>query len=99
MDKSIGIDVGKEELVACIRCSNGITETPVSFPNNSIGLKNFLCYLKKNKIVSDEPILLESTGPYHWQAARVLTDNNYLAKVVNPLHTRQIIKHSIRKRK
>lgn len=99
MNKAIGIDVGRKELVACIRSSNGLTEPPVSFPNSSIGLKQFLHHLEQNRIVSDEPILLESTGPYHWQAAYTLTQEGYLAKVVNPLHTKQIIRHSIRKRK
>lgn len=61
---SVGIDVGKRELVACIRCSNGITEPPVAFPNSIVGLHKFIVYLKNNDIKKDDsPILLESTGP------------------------------------
>jgi|GEM_PF-1324461 len=96
---SIGIDVGKHELVACVRCSNGIAEPPVAFPNSSIGLNKFVVYLKKYEIAPDEPILLESTGPYHWKAARTLTDKGYFVKVANPIHTKQIARLSIRKRK
>jgi len=96
---SIGIDVGKRELVARIRCSNGITEPPVAFPNTSIGLTRFLVYLKENDIAATHPILLESTGPYHWKAARTLADHGYFAKVANPLHTKHIARHSVRKRK
>lgn len=96
---AIGIDVGKKELVACIRSSDGLSELPVSFPNSSIGQKRILSYLQKQGIDSNTPILLESTGPYHWQIASALTKNQYRAKVVNPLHTRQIIRYSIRKRK
>jgi len=96
---SIGIDVGKEELVTCIRSSDGLTESPISFPNSSIGLKRLLRYLDKSNIKKDTPILLESTGPHHWKAAHTLTQHNYLAKVANPLHTKNILKHSIRKRK
>ena len=96
---SIGIDVGKRELVARIRCSNGITEPPAAFPNTSIGLKKFLVYLKKNNVTSADPILLESTGPYHWQPARMLADHGYLAKIVNPLHTKQVARYSVRRRK
>lgn len=96
---SVGIDVGKRELVACIRCSNGITEPPAAFPNSSIGLNKFVVYLKKHNIQSDEPILLESTGPYHWQAARTLADKGFFVKVANPIHTKQIARLSIRKRK
>ena len=97
---SIGIDVGKRELVACIRCSNGITEPPAAFPNSIVGLRKFIVYLKKNNVQKDNsPILLESTGPYHWQPARTLADNGYFVKVANPLHTKQIARLSIRKRK
>lgn len=96
---SVGIDVGKRELVACVRCSNGITEPPAAFPNSSIGLNKFAVYLKKHNIGGDEPILLESTGPYHWQAARTLADKGFFVKVANPIHTKQIARLSIRKRK
>jgi transposase len=99
MNTAIGIDVGKKELVARIRCSNGITEPPASFPNSSIGLKRLVRYMSENTITSDTPILLESTGPYHWEAACILTENHYAARVVNPLHTKHILRHSIRKRK
>jgi transposase len=97
---SIGIDVGKRELVACIRCSqSGIGEPPAAFPNSSIGLKKFIVHLKRHGIGQETPILLESTGPYHWHAARTLADSGYFAKVANPLHTKHIARHSVRKRK
>ena len=95
----VGIDVGKRELVTCIRHSNGVTEPPATFANSSIGLGKFLVHLESNDIQCETAILLESTGPYHWLAARYLADHGYLSKVVNPLHTRQIARYSIRKRK
>lgn len=95
----IGIDVGKEELVFCVRSSNGLTESPLSFSNSRIGQNRILRYLQEHNISADVPILLESTGPYHWHTARFLSEHNYLVKVANPLHTRQIARHSIRKRK
>lgn len=97
--QSIGIDVGKRELVARIRRSNGVTEPPAAFPNSIMGLKKIVVHFKKNEIGSDVPILLESTGPYHWQAARALADRGYFVKIANPLHTKQIARLSIRKRK
>jgi len=99
MNHSIGIDVGKAELVACIRASDGKTAIPAPFPNSIIGLKKLIVHFSKNNIGTDDPILLESTGPYHWKAARTLTDKGYLVKVANPLHTKQMARHSIRKRK
>lgn len=100
MDYTIGIDVGKEELVTCIRSSqSGLAASPVSFPNSSIGIKQFMRKLADDGISLDTPILLESTGPYHWAAAHILTVHHYLAKVVNPIHTKQIARLSVRKRK
>ena len=97
--QSIGVDVGKTELVASIRDSNGKTAMPALFPNSSLGFKKFLVHLKQNNIGEDDPILFESTGPYHWQACRTLADEGYFVKVANPLHTKQIARLSIRKRK
>lgn len=95
----VGIDVGKSELVTCIRHSNGATEPPVAFANSSIGFRKFVVHLTHQAIHQDTPILLESTGPYHWDIARYLADQGYVSKVVNPLHTKQIARYSIRKRK
>jgi transposase len=99
MTHSIGIDVGKRELVACIRNTDGKIAIPTPFPNSNLGLKKFALYLKENDTGSDDPILLESTGPYHWNAARTLTNMGYFVKVANPLHTKQMARFSIRKRK
>lgn len=97
--QSIGIDVGKDELVARIRRSDGATDEPALFPNAIIGFKKLAVHLKKNKINGAMPILLESTGPYHWKAARSLADSGYFVKIANPLHTKQIARLSLRKRK
>jgi len=95
----IGIDVGKRELVTCIRRLNGVTEPPATFTNSSIGFKKFVVHLGECGVETTTPILLESTGPYHWPAARYLADHGYAAKIVNPLHTKHIARYSIRKRK
>src|SRR3989338_1408483 len=95
----IGIDVGKRELVTCIRRSNGVTEPPATFANSSVGLKKFVVHLTRHDVEKETLIILESTGPYHWPAARYLTDQGWVAKIINPLHTRQIARYSIRKRK
>jgi len=96
----IGIDVGKEEMVASCRSSNGLRSfNQISFPNNSIGLKKLLGYMEKNGLSKATPILLESTGPYHWQIAYLLSQKELNVKIVNPLHTKQVLRYSIRKRK
>lgn len=99
MNHSVGIDVGKEELVVCVRDGDGNTDTPVCFGNTRAGLKKLVVYLGRTGIGGDDPILLESTGPYHWEAARTLADAGFFVKVANPLHTKQIARLSIRKRK
>lgn len=95
----IGIDVGKRELVTCIRRSSGVTEPPATFANSSVGFRKFIVHLSHQSIEKETPIILESTGPYHWSVARYLTDHGWVAKIINPLHTRQIARYSIRKRK
>ncbi|OHA72277.1 MAG: hypothetical protein A3A27_00540 [Candidatus Wildermuthbacteria bacterium RIFCSPLOWO2_01_FULL_47_18] len=97
--QSIGVDVGKTELVASIRNSDGYSAMPALFPNSSVGFKKFIVYLKEKDVSTDDPILFESTGPYHWKACRELADEGYFVKVANPLHTKQIARLSIRKRK
>lgn len=97
--KSVGIDVGKTELVASIRNSDGKMAIPAPFPKTIMGVRKLIVHLRKHNIGNNEPILLESTGPYHWQAARSLTDKGYFVKVANPLHTKHIARHSIRKQK
>lgn len=99
MTHSIGIDVGKTELVACIRDTDGKTAIAAPFPNSSVGVQKFLVYLKSNNVSPDDPVLFESTGPYHWRAARSLADEGYFVKIANPIHTKQIARLSIRKRK
>jgi len=99
ISQSIGIDVGKDELVVRIRRSDGATDEPALFPNAIIGFKKLIVHFSKNNIGTDDPILLESTGPYHWKAARSLADSGYFVKIANPLHTKQIARLSLRKRK
>jgi len=97
----VGIDVGKKEMVVCLRSSqSGLVTTPtISVPNSTTGIKKLLRHFDKQALEKTTPVLLESTGPYHWQAARVLADNLWNVRIVNPLNTRHAIKNSIRKRK
>lgn len=96
----VGIDVGKKEMVACTRRSqSALAEPAISIPNTTTGIRDLLRHLDKTAIPQDAPILLESTGPYHWDAAYLITQAGRNARVVNPLHTRQALRYSIRKRK
>ena len=96
---AVGIDVGKDELVVAIRDNNGISTSPTPFPNSTLGLKGLLVHLTKAAITSVDPILVESTGPYHLLTAQTLKARGFNLKVVNPLHSKQIARHSVRKRK
>src|SRR3989344_5426995 len=99
MNQSVGIDVGKRELVASIRDTDGKTAIAAPFPNTSIGLRKRAVHLAKSNVGADDPVLLESTGPYHWLPARTLTDRGVFVEVANPLHTKQISRESLRLRK
>ncbi|MDP3956764.1 MAG: transposase [bacterium] len=99
MNYAIGIDVGKKEMVACIRSSDGLGAPTISFPNTTLGTKQFLGKLEEQSLPHDTPILLESTGPYHWQAAYQMTQAKWRVRLMNPILTKRIARHSIRKRK
>lgn len=99
MDHAIGIDVGKNEMVACIRSSNGLAEQTVAFPNTMVGLKRFVRQITGQAIGKETPILLESTGPYHWKSAHHLAQELWNVRIVNPILTKRMARHSIRKRK
>lgn len=96
---AVGIDVGKDELVVATRHDNGTSTLPTPFPNTTLGLKRLLVHLRKSAIAPSDPILVESTGPYHVLTAQVLKTAGYNMKVVNPLHSKQIARLSVRKRK
>jgi len=96
---AFGVDVGKKELVVCGRSSDGLTDQPACFPNDIIGFKKILVYLKDKDADDNIPVLLESTGPYHWKAAHFLAEHHFSAKVVNPIYTKQMFRFSVRKRK
>jgi len=48
--QSIGIDVGKRELVTRIRRSDGATDPPAAFPNSIIGFRKLAVHFKENDI-------------------------------------------------
>jgi transposase len=47
----------------------------------------------------ETPILMESTGAYHWQAARLFADDAWNIRIVNPLEAKKVMRMSVRKRK
>lgn len=51
------------------------------------------------EIEKTAPVLMESTGPYHWLAAKLLTKQTRNVLVVNPILSNRMIKQSVRKRK
>lgn len=99
MNYAIGIDVGKKEMVACIRSSKGLTGDTISIPNSNTGVEKFLSFLEKKGITRKTPILVESTGPYHWCIAKRARETAWNIKVINPILTKRIVRHSIRKLK
>lgn len=99
MTHAIGIDVGKDEMVACIRRSDGVAEPPISFPNTTLGVKRFLGKLAVREFGPETPILMESTGAYHWAAARLMADQAWNVRIVNPLEAKKVMRMSVRKRK
>ena len=95
--QSVGIDVGKHNLVACIL--DGPTVSTQSFGNHKQGITELGQWLEKQSVLPTTPVVLESTGDYHLLPALSLQQQGYATKEINPIITKRYLCSSIRKSK
>lgn len=93
---SIGIDVGSQKLDVCFLGKD--SQRHKTFTNDEEGVNNLLNYIKEMQIEL-QPIVMESTGSYHWKVALTLSKHNYNLKVINPIITKKYRRSSIRNTK
>lgn len=94
--QSVGIDVSKAKIDVAIlwSSSNVITQR---FSNESEkGIRNCIKWLQTHRVTGNIPIVLESTGSYHWLACLLLSESGYLVHLINPLITKKYQRSSIR---
>jgi len=94
--KSVGIDVSKAKIdVAILRETNEVINK--QFLNQTEeDMKKLVLWLQENGVKKETPIIVESTGSYHWLSCIVLSENEFCVHLINPLITKRYEKSSIR---
>ncbi len=82
---SIGVDVSKKTLDVCLMGQNLKVLEIFKIKNNLSLVKKLKEKLKKYKLNSSSPVIMESTADYHILWALLLKESNYKIKVINPL--------------
>lgn len=94
--QSVGIDVAKAKIDVCILCDMTNTKTK-PFPSESEkDMEKLIAWLTENGVQADTPIVVESTGSYHWLSCLLLTENGFQVHLINPLMTKRYERSSIR---
>lgn len=90
----IGIDISKNDFFACF---NEI-DKPIKFNNNSVGILEFIEFLKTNKYLKQNTAIgLESTGRYHLPLSIICSEHKYTVKVINPIITKRYTSSTVRR--
>ena len=97
MDKWIGIDVSKQEVVVCVMDTQKKT-LEATFDNSRKGFRSLDNYLKKRKAQGCE-VCLEATGNYGEELAVYLHERGYGVSVVNPLRIKRYAESQLRRNK
>jgi len=93
---SVGVDVAKATLEVTILFQN--TESlSHAFDNDTQESMNVLIkWLQKHNVSKKIPIVVESTGSYHWLCCILLSEQEYTVHLINPLLTKKYQQASIR---
>jgi transposase len=87
---SIGIDVSKKELVCALRYKDHVRH--VTKTNTKAGIRALDNQFRQCPC----PIIMESTGRYHFLPALLLSKEGYDIRIVNPILTKRYMRTSVR---
>lgn len=90
---SIGIDVSKKELVCALRYQHHVRH--ITKTNTKTGIRALDNQFKRCAC----PIIMESTGRYHFLPALLLSGQGYDIRIVNPIMTKRYMRSSVRNTK
>jgi transposase len=95
-NKSVGIDVSKAKIdVAIITEDSGAIVR--QFPNQTQeDMEELAQWLAENGVGKDIPVVIESTGSYHWLPCIILSGHGFSVRLINPLITKRYEKSSVR---
>ena len=93
---SVGIDVAKAKVDVAIRLQNGTYSSQAFSNETEEDMTQLLQWFQENYISPEIPIVVESTGSYHWLCCIVLSEAGYAVHLINPLLTKKYEQSSIR---
>ncbi|MBU1910981.1 IS110 family transposase [Patescibacteria group bacterium] len=93
---SVGIDVAKEKVDVAIRFTNGEYEHSLFDNTSEEEIQKLSKWLSEHGISKDTPIVIESTGSYHWLCCIALAEQKFKVHLINPLMTKNYERASIR---
>lgn len=91
---SVGMDVCKSKIDYCF--SSKEKDYYITVKNNKVSLIKMIKEMKKMKFSKKIPLIIESTWDYNTLACILFSKEKYNIKEINPIITRNYIKHSIR---
>jgi len=94
--QSVGIDVAKAKIDVCILWNTSETKTKQFTNQTEADIEKCVDWLRENGVQKDIPIVIESTGSYHWLSCLLLSENNFQVHLINPLITKRYERSSIR---
>lgn len=94
--KSVGIDVAKAKIDVAI-LMEGFEIKTKQFPNQTQeDMESLAAWLTENGVREDTPIIVESTGTYHWLTCIILCEQGFKVHLINPLITKRYERSSVR---
>lgn len=91
VERCAGLDVGKDEVVACMRTPSSTGKTRRSelrvFPTFTSGLEELAGWLADNNVTE---VVMEATGQYWKPVWYVLEDRGFELKLVNARHVKMV---------
>jgi len=94
--QSVGIDVAKLKVDVAILKKDSQTLTKKFSNQSEEDIKELIVWLRENEVSNKIPIIIESTGSYHWLPCLLLSENEFKVHLINPLITKKYEKSSIR---
>lgn len=91
VERCAGLDIGKDELVACVRTPSSSGKTRRSelrvFPTFTSSLEELAAWMKSNDV---SEVVMEATGQYWKPVWYVLEDHGFELKLVNARHVKMV---------
>ena len=93
---AVGIDVSKVKIDVAILMSASKTKTKLFSNQTQKDMQALVSWFLENGVKQTTPIVIESTGSYHWLCCLILSEHGFRVHLINPLLTKRYEKSSIR---